>query len=202
MKKLVKSLFYYLISAVGISLTIKASIGVSSFNSLNVTLANLSHIHIGTITTFMNLSFLLASLCLDKDKKWSKYLLMLVATLSFGEAINVVYYYVFSSLHVSAYFFNVIMFVLGVCISGFGTGQVVRLNILTFPIESFCQLMAKRTNFTFSTYRYGVDLVCVLLSLLISLSFSLPIVVREGTIMSLFLLSSVINWSKNLNLFP
>lgn len=202
MKQLLKSIMYYLVSAIGISLTIKANVGVSSFNSLNVSVANLFSIQIGTVTTLLNVSFLLACIILDKERKFSNYLLMLVAVMSFGEVINVVYYHLFSQFTINSYIVNLLVFFLGVFIAGFGTGQVLRLSLLKFPIESFCQLLAEKTPHKFSTYRYGVDIVCVSLSLILSLSFSLPVVVREGTIISLFLLSGVINWSKNLSFTP
>lgn len=202
MKQLLKSIIYYLVSAIGISLTIKANVGVSSFNSLNVSVANLFSIQIGTVTTLLNVSFLLACIILDKERKFSNYLLMLVAVMSFGEVINVVYYHLFSQFTINSYIVNLLVFLLGVFIAGFGTGQVLRLSLLKFPIESFCQLLAEKTSHKFSTYRYGVDIVCVSLSLILSLSFSLPVVVREGTIISLFLLSGVINWSKNLSFTP
>ncbi|MDT2829799.1 DUF6198 family protein [Vagococcus carniphilus] len=198
MKKLSQSLFYYFISAVGISLTIKANVGVSSFNSLNVSIANLSTLQIGTVTTLLNISFLIGCVLLDKERSFPKYLLMLVAVMSFGEVINLVYYHLFSQFTIDSYLLNLILFLLGVVIAGFGTGQVLRLSLLKFPIESFCQLLAEKTSHSFSTYRYSVDIVCVSLSLILSFAFSLPIVVREGTIISLFLLSGVINWSKEL----
>lgn len=198
MKKLIQSLFYYFISAVGISLTIKANVGVSSFNSLNVSIANLSTLQIGTVTTLLNISFLIGCVLLDKERSFSKYLLMLVAVMSFGEVINLVYYHLFSQFTIDSYLLNLILFLLGVVIAGFGTGQVLRLSLLKFPIESFCQLLAEKTSHSFSTYRYSVDIVCVSLSLILSFAFSLPVVVREGTIISLFLLSGVINWSKEL----
>lgn len=198
MKKLIQSLFYYFISAVGISLTIKANVGVSSFNSLNVSIANLSTLQIGTVTTLLNISFLIGCVLLDKERSFPKYLLMLVAVMSFGEVINLVYYHLFSQFTIDSYLLNLILFLLGVVIAGFGTGQVLRLSLLKFPIESFCQLLAEKTSHSFSTYRYSVDIVCVSLSLILSFAFSLPVVVREGTIISLFLLSGVINWSKEL----
>lgn len=198
MKTLFKSLFFYFISAFGICLTIKASIGVSSFNSLNVSASNLFNLQIGTITTLLNMSFLVGCLLLDQKRSFKKYLLMTIAVMSFGEVINLIYYQLFSQLNVTSYILKLFIFLLGVVIAGFGTGQVLRLSMLKFPIESFCQLLAEKTRFNFSTYRYGVDIVCVSLSLIVSLSFSLPIVVREGTILSLLLLSGLINWSKNL----
>lgn len=198
MKKLIHSLFYYFISAVGISLTIKANIGVSSFNSLNVSIANLSNLQIGTVTTLLNISFLIGCISLDEKRSLSKYLLMFVAVMSFGEVINFVYYSLFSQFTIESYLLNLILFLFGVVIAGFGTGQVLRLGLLKFPIESFCQILSKKTSHSFSTYRYGVDIICVSSSLILSFIFSLPVVVREGTIVSLFLLSGVINWSKEL----
>lgn len=200
MKKLVTSLMYYLISAIGISLTIKASIGVSSFNSLNVSLSNLTSIKVGTITSMINLVFMIGCIVLDNNRKISKYALMLFATIGFGWVINIVYYYFFAPIHLTSYPVKLIVFLLGIVLAGAGTGQVVRINLLTFPIESFCQVLASQTTYTFSTYRYSVDIICVSLSLFISMFFSLPIVVREGSVLSLCLLSGIISWSKSISL--
>ncbi len=63
------SLFFYGISALGISLTIKAAIGVSSFNSLNVSLSTITGIKVGTITTAINLLFLVTCWFLDHSQK-------------------------------------------------------------------------------------------------------------------------------------
>ncbi len=70
---------FYGLSAFGISLTIKASVGVSSF-ALNVTLATLSGIKVG-ITAAINLSFLAALLAIGSaadvpQTKGSEYLIM------------------------------------------------------------------------------------------------------------------------------
>lgn len=58
-KKIAASLLFYSLSALGISMTIKAGLGVSSFNALNVTLASAFIIKAGTVTTIINLLFLL-----------------------------------------------------------------------------------------------------------------------------------------------
>lgn len=196
MNKLIKSLFYYVLIAIGISLTIKANIGVSSFNSLNVSVAQLCSLQIGTVTAIVNGIFLTGCLIVDREKNIGTYLLMVVSTLSFGAVLNGVYYSIFSYFEVSSYVVKILLFVIGVIVAGIATGQVVRIGVLTFPIEAFCQLMAKKTKGSFRAYRYGIDVVCVLISLTLSFKASLPIVVREGTIVSLFLLSGMINWSK------
>ncbi|KAF1302443.1 YczE/YyaS/YitT family protein [Candidatus Enterococcus willemsii] len=197
-----QSLFFYFISALGISMTIKAMIGVSSFNSLNTALADLTHLKIGTITSSINLIFLLICWFLDSNRNKTQYLLMLISLVCFGEVINAMLYLVFSQITVTSYPLQLFFFTLGTLIGGFGTGQVLRLNLLKFPIENFCVLVAERTRRSFSFYRYGIDFICVGLSLFFTYAFSLPLYVREGTLISLFLLSGAISWSQKLVFFP
>lgn len=127
---------------------------------------------------------------------------MLSALLCFGSVINLILYNILIHVSITAYIPRLLLFVTGTLIAGFGTGQVLVLNYLKFPIENFCAQLAERTTKSFKYYRYLIDIVCVSLSLLLSLTFRLPIVVREGTLISLFLLSSVIAWSRKLRLVP
>ncbi|MCC4044312.1 YczE/YyaS/YitT family protein [Enterococcus gallinarum] len=195
------SLFFYGISALGISLTIKAAIGVSSFNSLNVSLSTITGIKVGTITTAINLLFLVTCWFLDHSQesryqKWINYLIMMAALLFFGNLVNGILYGLLPKLTLPNYLAQVTCFIVGTLISGLATGQVLRLNHLKFPIENFCQLMAVRSRFSFKQYRYSVDVLCVMISIGLSTAFSFPLVVREGTAISLFLLSGAISWSR------
>lgn len=194
--KLIKSLIFYMFSAFGISLTIKAMIGVSSFNSLNVALANVTTIKIGTITTIINCCFLLLCWFLDNQRAIKPYFMMLMALLLFGTIINLFLYTFLKSVTISNYFLRVLLFIVGTTISGYSTGRALSLNLLKFPIEHFCVLIANRSNRSFKFYRYSIDIFCVSFSLLLSWLYQLPIVVREGTVISLFLLSFMISWAK------
>ncbi|MGV3110232.1 YczE/YyaS/YitT family protein [Streptococcus pluranimalium] len=195
-KKTILSFLFYMMSALGISLTIKADIGVSSFNSLNVAVAELFDIKIGTVTGIINGLFLITSYFLDKRKSFRDYTLMVFSVLFLGYAINFFVYDIFIDLLFSNYIMKIVVFIMGTCIAGFGTGRIIHFGILIFPIEKFCQLMSSLTSREFSSYRYGIDIICVTLSVLISIVFHQPIVVREGTIISLVLLSYIIGRSK------
>lgn len=197
-KNITWSLFYYVLSAFGISLTIKAFIGVSSFNSLNVTLANFSSIKVGTITTIINLLFFGLCLILDQKRTVKAYAIMLVTVFLFGSVINLFVYRILASVTLSAYLPRVLFFTIGTLIGGYGTGRALGLGTLKFPIEQFCLLLAAKTQRTFSFYRYSIDIVCIALSLALSFFYQLPIAVREGTIISLFLLSFMISFAKDL----
>jgi uncharacterized membrane protein YczE len=201
-KTVSQSLIFYFISALGISMTIKATIGVSSFNSLNTALSGVLSLKIGTITSLINIGFLLVCWGMDTQKDKKQYLLMLFSLISFGEVINFMLYYLFSDITLISYGWRLFFFVLGTIIGGIGTGQVLRLDLLKFPIENFFLLISERTKNSFAFYRYSIDVICVILSLLLSYLFYLPLFVREGTIISLFLLSGSIGWSRNLSLIP
>ena len=196
-KNILTSLLFYLLSAFGISLTIKANIGVSSFNSFNVALSNVTLIKIGTITTIINLIFLLFCILLNSENKIKEYLLMFIALIFFGIIINIFLYTLLSNINLKNYFLRIIIFILGTTLAGLGKGKILKLGIFKFPIEYFSILLSDKTSKPFKFYRYSIDIICVVVSIFLSLNFKLPVVVREGTIISLLMLSGIISWSKN-----
>lgn len=196
-KKLTLSFLYYLISAFGISLTLKASIGVSSFNSFNATLADFSQIKIGTITAGINFLFLICCVLLDPQRKLKNYLVMSIALLFFGSTINLFTYFIFPLFTLHSYLLKCLLFILGTIIAGIGTGKVLKYQLLKFPIETFCLFLSERTQRSFKFYRYSIDLVCILIALILTITFHLTLTVREGTIISFLLLSPIINLAKD-----
>ena len=100
-KNILISLLFYLFIAFGISLTIKADIGVSSFNSFNVALSNAVFMKVGTITTIINLIFLLFCILLNSENKIKEYLLMFIALIFFGIIINIFLYTLLSNINCS-----------------------------------------------------------------------------------------------------
>lgn len=195
-KKVCQSLAFYILSALGISLTIKAMIGVSSFNSLNVALSAITTIKVGTVTTIINCGFLLLCWLLDKKRSFKEYTLMFGSLLIFGNVINLFLYTVLKPLVLTHYVAKIGLFILGTTLAGYGTGRALALDLLKFPIEHFCNLLAAKSKYSFKAYRYSIDLICVFFSVVCSLSFHFPIYVREGTLLSLFLLSYMISLGK------
>lgn len=200
-KKIGLSLLFYSLSALGISMSIKASIGVSSFNALNVTLAAVRAEKAGTITALINCLFLCVCWILEGNQqkpreKRQEYVVMGSALLLFGYLINGFVYGLFAPIQLTNYGTRLLFFILGTIISGIGTGQVLRLHLLKFPIEHFCQLVALKSRWSFKQLRYGIDLICMIAAFILAMIFPVPLVIREGTIISFFLLSGTIAWSK------
>lgn len=195
--KLIYSLFFYALTGLGISLTVKANIGVSSFNSFNMSLSVLSGVKVGTITSLVNGIFLIVYIILTKGKYKKEYLRQGISVYSLGLVINFFVYVAFKNIVLSNYLAQVMCFVIGVSISGFGTGMVLNLRTLAFPIESVCNILSKNTNYSFMVFRYSIDIVCIIGSLFITLFGHTDLYIREGTLISLFLLSFTISTTKS-----
>ncbi len=197
MNNYIKSSFFYAVSAFGIGLTIKANVGVSSINSLNLAIANASSIKVGTITIIINTIFLLLYMYLTQFKHKKKYLIQMIAFASLGVLINFFTYVVLKDFVIETYIYRVLLLSFGTTMGGLSVGMIINYDVTALPIESFCIEIAKITKFNFLTLRYSIDVTSVIISLLISLSFSLPLYVREGTIISLILFTASMNLVKS-----
>lgn len=190
------SLFFYGLSGFGISLTIRAGVGVSSFNSMNVAISSASLIKVGTITMLANLAFLLCYMILTRFKFPLKYTLQAASMLLLGSVINFFTYSFLPDLHAQPYLLRLLALITGTVVAAFSTGMVVSFDILTFPIEGFCVAFSERFKLSFVKVRYFIDIFSVITSLIISLLWKLPVFVREGTLISMLLLSATIHVTK------
>ncbi len=195
-KRLFLSLFFYALSAFGVSLSVKVNVGISAFNGMNVSLSDLIGIKVGTITTILNFTFLLAYMISTKFRYPLKYVLQGVFLLILGVLINFYLYTVLANFEIQSYFLRMLLLSVGTIISGLAVGMIIHYNSITFPIENLCIELEAHTKRSFSFYRYGVDILSILVSLAITLFFGMPLYIREGSILSVLLLTASMNFSR------
>jgi len=191
------SFLFYIIASFGVSLTIKASIGVSAVNSTIVALSEVLSFKVGTVMIAINLLFLIGYMVLTKFKFPVKYMLQGVLFLLFGTFVNLYLYEILIHIEATSYFMRFMFLVIVVAITGLSVGMVVHYNLITFPIESFCMELENLTNRKFAFYRYSVDILSAITSISLSISFNLPFFLREGTVVSMILLTASISFSKS-----
>jgi len=196
-RKIMKSYLLYLVSAFGISLGVIANVGVSSYNSMNLAIATASGIKIGTATIIFNALFLILYMILTRFSEKPKYLIQLIAVLMFGSLINFFTYKVLGDIHNLSYLQSLLLIAVGTIIGGCAIGGIIYYNVITFPLESLCVELAAISKLTFVKIRYAVDIICIVISISMSLMYALPLYVREGTLISMVLLSYAMNFSKN-----
>ena len=188
------SLMAFILTGLGTIMSIEGAIGISSFNALNYSLSNLFQMKIGTMTIILNLLFLFLYIVLTKGKFIVKYVFQLIAVSSIGIVINFFTYNIFDKMEVGNYFISVMYLVCGVFIGGISVAFILALDTMSFPVEAFCLEIANMKNIKFSKVRRLIDIISVSVSLLITLLFSYPLVIREGTVVSLLLFSTVIGY--------
>lgn len=195
--KIIKSYIFYTLCALGISLGIIANVGVSSYNSMNLSLAHANDIKIGTVTIFFNITFLLIYMILTKFTQKYKYLIQAFSVFMFGTLINYFTYSILGGITNLSYIQRVLLFSGGTVVAGLSIGMIIHYNIITFPLENLCIKISEMSKISFVKLRYSVDIISVSISVGVSLMNGLPVYVREGTLISMIFLSSTINFAKN-----
>ena len=197
--KFLLSIIAYTISALGVAMAVVALIGISPYNSLNLSVSIATDIRIGTVTIFFNAVFLLIYMFLTKFKYKMKYLLQTIALLFFGTMVNLYVYGLFANLPPLSYIQKLILLASGTFIGGSAIGFNLHLNLLTFPLENICVELSNRTGINFKYFRYGLDILFIAAAISISLMNNHPLPIREGTVISMLLFTYAVNLSKNVS---
>lgn len=196
MSRLFYSLLFYCLTGVGASLAINSYIGVSSFDSMNMSLANILSMKIGTITILSNFLFIFLDIIITKFSNPIKYLLQVISVLCLGFVINIVTYYVFSKIKLDSYELKLIVFIIGTLIAAISIGAVISFETLSFPVENFCITLSEKTKISFTKLRYSIDIISFITSIILSYLFELPFFIREGTLIGMLIFSPTVNKSR------
>lgn len=194
--KLLLSLVFFGLTGLGISLTIKAAIGVSSLNLMIVSISAATGMTVGAITIVLNALFLVAYMALTRFRLVVRYIAQFAAVVCLGKVIDLFLYGVLSNMALDSYVGSILLFVAGTVLGGFSVGMVLSLGSIAFPVENACAEYADQRGIAFLKVRYGVDIFSIIVSLLLTVLLGLPLFVREGTIISLFLLTAVMSATK------
>ena len=174
-----------------IALAIKAAVGISPWDALNQTISEITNIKVGTVVMILNSILVLMQYLLLKDRFSIKHLAQLAVSFLFGYMINVFLYGVFT-FEISSYWANLGLFLLGTCLSAITLGIILNMNLVSFPVEGFCQVLSKEKSFDFVKVRLGLDLVSIVISLVVGFAFKLPLLVREGTVIGAIIFSPLL----------
>jgi len=165
---------------------------------MNLAFSNAFDIKVGTITMIINMIFLAMYMYMTGMKHKKKYAIQIFSVVLFGSVINLFTYDVFGDLIIEHYALRLITVAAGTFIGGLSIGMIVNYNTITFPIESVCVELERKTKHSFTKLRYSIDIVSILLSIVISTAYMLPLYVREGTIISLFIFTFTMGYVKEL----
>lgn len=185
------------LSALGISLTMKAAVGLSAFDAITQTLSLATGIRVGNILMIIYVIFILLQLYLLKEQADWTLFLQLPLTVILGQFINFFVYGVLENITINSYLVNILLLIFAQSLLAFSIAIILLLDIVSMPIERFSLLFANQKNYTFGKVRQGFDILFIGLSLILTFVFSLPFTIREGTIISAFVFGPLMDFFMN-----
>jgi len=197
MKKLRRiALLLVLMTFVGIgaSITLKIAIGVAAWDAMAQSVAFMTGIKVGTIGMLFNSSCVLGQiLLLKKNFKWIQ-LLQIPVNIVLGAIINFFLYDVLGPLTIDSYIVKLLLLLAAQVLIALAVSAVMVLDMVTFALEGFCMAISKVTNRDFSKIRQGADVLSILVALILTFGFSLPLTLREGAIIGMLIFAPLMGF--------
>ncbi len=193
------SLFF---AALGVAFTKHAELGVSPISSVaNVMSCKFPSLSLGTWLIIWNCILIVGQIILLRKKFQLIQLLQIPLSFLFGWFTDFGMWIV-SFIPVNSYLIRISMVIIGIIILGFGISLSVIANVIMNSGEAFVKAVSDTFNKEFGNIKIAFDIICVIVSLALSLVFFDFTIVgtREGTVISAFFTGVVVKlFTKMLN---
>lgn len=185
----------------GITLTMKANIGIDAWDALSQSGSAITNIPVGTVGMCLNFICILIQFIILKDNFKFKHILQIGLSILLGFSVNFFYYHLLGNLIVNNYLLRILLLVLGNIINAFVVAQIMLLDIVTFPLEGACKAFADKANISFPKLRQRIDIVSIIIVVLLSFIFNIDLYVREGTIIGMLIFSPMMGYFMKISKF-
>lgn len=182
-----------IIAATGASLALKAGVGVGAWDALSQSVSTVLEIKVGTFSMILNISCVLLQMMLLKKEFKLNYAVQIFSSILSGCVVNFMLYYVYSKFIINNYFINIILLILSCVVFAMAISIIMAINIISFPLESCCMIIAEKTNKSFGSIRQLVDIIFIVIALSVALIFKNKITVREGTVVVMIILGPMMD---------
>jgi len=191
-KRLLLCIFMIIATAFGVAITLRIAIGVGAWDALAMGGSLITGIRVGTVGIILNLSCVAVQLAFMRKNFKIKHALQIVLCFTLGYAVNFFFYDVLGSFYISNYFLGIILLILAYTYLAFTVSFIMLLDAVIFPLEGACKVISHKTGIKFHILRQGVDVISVVLAVIMSFAFSVPLAVREGTIIGMLMFGPLI----------
>lgn len=188
-----RQFLFFVFALVGLafmaSIQMKLNIGVGPWDGMALSLSYVTNLRVGDIATVFSIScVVLTFIILKKDFKL-KHILTFFIGILVGQMINFFFYTVLGNLIIESYIIKLILFIVSIYFLAFFVSIIQTIDVISLPLESLCQEIANTTGKTFAQIRQIVDVISVIVIIGTTLIFTVPLTLREGTILSTILFS-------------
>jgi len=186
-KRLLLCIFLLIALAFGVAVTLRLAVGIGAWDAVAMSGSLITGIRVGTVGMILNLSCIAVQLIVLKKDFKIKHALQVLLVLTLGYAINFFFYDVLGGVYISSYFIRVILFIFACAYLAFIVSVIMLLDVVTPSLEGACRVISNKTGIKFYILRQGVDVACIILAVIMSFAFSIPLAVREGTVIGMIM---------------
>lgn len=180
--------------AMGISLIIQSLLGTSPISSVPYILSFRYPISLGGFTFIVNVLFLVGQILILRRRFQYIQFLQIPMTVLFSFFIDVAMI-AFAVLQPENYFFKLAILFIGCALLGLGVTLQVIGNVVMMSGEGIVNAIATQWKFNFAYTKIAFDVSLVLISIVLSFLFFDEIRgIREGTVISAFLVGSMVRF--------
>lgn len=194
----IKKIIYFILLIIGISfgitLTMKANIGVDAWDALAQSGSEITSIPVGTVMMLFNFLCVFIQFILLKKEFKIKHTLQIPLSILIGYLVNYFYYDLFGNLIIHGYLIRVLLLIGGYVINSFVVACIMVLDVVTFALEGACKAISDKYNFSFSKFRQFVDILSIVIVIILSFVFKIDLFVREGTVIGMLTFGPMIGF--------
>lgn len=191
-RQVILSIFFFILFGLGISLQLKAAIGQSILNALAVTISHGVQMKVGSVLNIINSLFFISYLILRQKRLEKRDGIQIAATVLNGYLINFFLYSILSAWTPDTYLYRILLYFSGLILASVSLGAVLAIGLVKFPLESLCLTISEKYSKNFSKFRMTFDGIFLASALILSFICKLPLEIREGTLISILLLSPLL----------
>lgn len=176
-------------AGIGVAFTKHGELGVSPISSVaNVMSVRFDFFTMGTWLIIWNCVLIAGQIIILRKDFKSYQLLQIPLSFLFGYFTDFGMWLV-SFLPVSNYFLKLLMLFIGIAVLAFGISLSVIANVIMNSGEAIVKAISDKTGFEFGNVKIAFDVICVIMSVILSLIFfDMKIIgTREGTVISALL---------------
>lgn len=173
--------------ATGISLSIKASLGITPISSIPYVTSLIGGLSVGTMTIIINVFFVFLQILILRREFKPFQLLQIPTVILFGMLIDAAGLLI-DGLVLPNYVTRLICCISGIVILAFGVTLEVRAQLVTVPGEGLVLALCQKLPIKFGNMKIIVDVSFVVISVVLSLVFLGSLQgIREGTVLAALL---------------
>ncbi len=182
------------IMALGVSLSIKADIGISPISCVPYIYSLRFSLTIGELTIILNSLFLLAQILILRKKYKIIQFLQLPAVIVFGYCIDITMSLI-KNLQPTSYIEQFVLCILSCIVIAFGIFIVIKTRLTYLPLEGLVIVISQTFKKEFGKIKISIDSLMVIIGLISSYAFLYKLEgIREGSIIAALLIGTLIKF--------